>query len=111
MGTAGGVTREPAPVDELFVGSAPAPRPAAGNPATVPVQRRPPATDGVDARLEKLEGRLLAEVGDDPAAVLAVRSHLAAARARFAHATVREYLPILVEREVRRRLREEVRPG
>lgn len=106
MGPTGSATRGRVPVGDLPVRSAPASRPAPGNPAVVPVRRRPPSTDPVDARLEKLEERLLVEAGNDPAAVLAVGSHLAAARARFAGATVRQYLPILVEREVRRRLRE-----
>ncbi|MGY1753397.1 three-helix bundle dimerization domain-containing protein [Blastococcus sp. SYSU D01042] len=72
----------------------------------LPAPRSGASTDPVDEHLARVEARLLAEVAGDPAAATAVRSHLAAARARFADATVRQFLPILVERDVRRRVRE-----
>jgi hypothetical protein len=56
-----------------------------------------------------LESRLLAEAGGDPVAEGDVRRHLADSCMRFATAPVRHFLPILVEREVRRRLRTEDR--
>jgi hypothetical protein len=74
-------------------------------------QLNPMTTDPVEQQLRQVEERLLAEAEGDAAALLAVRSHLTAARALLANATVRQFLPILVEREVRRRMREGVRPG
>jgi hypothetical protein len=75
------------------------PEPRAGGEAAA-------ATGGrtVDDQLRRLEARLLAEVGEDPDRERTVRGHLAQARARFASATVRQFLPILIEREVRRLL-------
>jgi hypothetical protein len=72
----------------------------------VPPPRRPPADRGpsVDEQLVRLEQRLLAEAGGDPDAERQVRGALALACARFDGATVRRFLPILIEREVRRRL-------
>jgi amphi-Trp domain-containing protein len=61
--------------------------------------------DPVDAQLARLEARLLTEAGSDPGRQEAVRNCLAAAHARFAGATVRTYLPILVERRARELLR------
>jgi hypothetical protein len=52
----------------------------------------------------RLEQRLLAEAGGDPEAERRVRGELVLACARFDGATVRRFLPILIEREVRRRL-------
>jgi hypothetical protein len=64
------------------------------------------ATGGaaVDDQLRRLEARLLAEAGGDPDLEQTLRGHVAQARARFASATVRQFLPILIEREVRRLL-------
>ncbi len=70
----------------------------------------PVHTDPVGGQLARVEARLLGEVAGDPAASTAVRSHLAVARARFADATITQFLPILVEREVRRRMRQEPEP-
>jgi hypothetical protein len=58
----------------------------------------------VDEQLLRLESRLLAEAGGDPAREQALRRHLTTARDRFASATIRQFLPILIERDVRRRL-------
>jgi len=91
-------------------GDAPAPLSAqavAPTHAVMPVQRGRLSSDPVDEQLARLEARLMGEVADDPVASMAVRSHLAVARARFADATVTHFLPILVEREVRRRMRED----
>lgn len=65
----------------------------------------------VDEQLRRLALRLLAEVGGDPAAENAVRRHLDASFAVFATARVRQFVPILVERDVRRRLRDEAAPA
>lgn len=72
----------------------------------VPVQHRPAGPDPVEAQLERLAARLVDEAADDPTAMLAVRACIEAARGRFADARVRQYLPILVERAVRRSLRD-----
>lgn len=61
----------------------------------------------VEEQLRRVELRLLAEVDGDPDAECAVRRILAESQARFATARVRQFVPILVEREVRRRLRAE----
>ena len=66
-------------------------------------------TATVEQQLRRLESRLLAEAGGDPVAEGDVRRHLADSCMRFATAPVRRFLPILVEREVRRRLRAEDR--
>ena len=71
----------------------------------VPVQRDRGSADPVDAQLARLEARLLGEVEGNAIASMEVRFHLAAARRRFADARVRQYLPILVEREVRQGMR------
>ena len=65
----------------------------------------------VDEQLRRLELRLLAEVGGDPTVESAVRRLLDASCARFATARVRQFVPILVERDVRRRLRDEASPA
>lgn len=62
-------------------------------------------TAAVEEQLRRLESRLLAEAGGDPAVERDVRRHLADSCTRFATAPVRHFVPILVEREVRRRLR------
>ena len=58
----------------------------------------------VEEQLRRLEARLLAEGGGDRAAEEDVRRHLTLARARFGSARIRQFLPILIERDVRRRL-------
>jgi len=72
----------------------------------VPAPRRPPVDRGpsVDEQLRRLEQRLVAEAGGDAEAERRVRGELVLARARFDGATVQRFLPILIEREVRRRL-------
>jgi hypothetical protein len=65
----------------------------------------------VDQQLRRLELLLLAEAGGDPAVEREIRQHMADACARFETATVRQFVPILVEREVRRRLRIRDRPA
>ena len=91
--------------------SAPSPRTAASVPVrrdapAVPPPRRPPADRGpsVDEQLARLEQRLVAEAGGDAEAERRVRGQLVLACARFDGATVRRFLPILIEREVRRAL-------
>ena len=84
-------------------------------PVAVPVQRTGPGTPrgsgilggiaAVDTQLERLEARLVAEAGGDPAIEQVVRRYLADSSARFAAARVRQFVPSLVEREVRERLR------
>ncbi|WP_029432215.1 three-helix bundle dimerization domain-containing protein [Blastococcus sp. URHD0036] len=59
----------------------------------------------VGEQLARLEARLLDEAGGDEVARRRVLTELGAARARFAGATVERFLPILVERAVRLRLR------
>ncbi|MGZ4507437.1 MAG: three-helix bundle dimerization domain-containing protein [Blastococcus sp.] len=78
---------------------------------TVPPQsaRRPDLrhTAGpTEKQLDQLLSRLLAEADGDPATEWAVRQHLAASCARYATARVRDFLLILIERDVRRRLSE-----
>jgi hypothetical protein len=58
----------------------------------------------VDQQILRLEARLLAEADGDPDLEQTLRLHVAQACAHFASATVRQFLPILIEREVRRRL-------
>jgi hypothetical protein len=58
----------------------------------------------VDEQLRLLEVRLVASAGGDQDRERTVRCHVADVRARFASATIRRFLPILIEREVRRRL-------
>jgi hypothetical protein len=58
----------------------------------------------VEDDLTRLEIRLLADAGGDPAAEQDVRRCMDAARTRFAGAKVRRFLPILIERDVRRQL-------
>jgi hypothetical protein len=74
--------------------------------AAVPAPRRPSADRGpsVDEQLRRLESRLVAEAGGDPERERRVQGELVEACARFDGATVRRFLPILIEREVRRRL-------
>ena len=57
-----------------------------------------------DQQLQRLEAQLVAEAGGDPDREREVRFHLAHARARFASATIRQFLPILIERAVRQRM-------
>ena len=69
--------------------------------------RRPDARLPVvptEKQLGQLLSRLLAEANGDPATEWAVRQHLAASCARYATARVRDFLLILIERDVRRRL-------
>ena len=72
------------------------PEPRTGGSATAGVP--------VDDQLLRLESRLLAEAAGDAELEQTLRAHLAQARAHFAAATVRQFLPILIEREVRRLL-------
>ena len=95
----------------LAARSAPTPRDVPSVPVRreappVPAPRRPPAdrSPSVDEQLRRLESRLVAEAGGDPEREQRVRGELAAACARFDGATVRRFLPVLIEREVRRRL-------
>ena len=65
----------------------------------------------VDAQLRRVESRLLALAGGDPAREAEIRRYLADSCARFEDARVRQFVPILVEREVRDRLRVKDRPA
>lgn len=58
----------------------------------------------VRAEFARVEARLVAEFGGNPAADAIVRAHVAAVQEYFAGARIRRYLPILVERAVRSRL-------
>jgi len=59
----------------------------------------------VDVRLQPVESRLIALAGGDTALERAVRRYVAESLTRFETARVRQFVPILVEREVRDRLR------
>ena len=65
----------------------------------------PGSDDAVESQLAGLEASLIAELGGGELAGRVVRQLLAEARERYAGAAVRTYLPILIERETRRRLR------
>jgi hypothetical protein len=81
------------------------PAPAAPPPVLTPVRTGPRGVGlPVEEQLRRLESRLLAEAAGDPVVEQDVLRHLAGARARFDSATIRQFLPILIEREVRRRL-------
>lgn len=67
--------------------------------------------EAVESQFERLEARLLAEFGDGLIAGRTVRDHIAAARAHYVGARVRIYLPILIERDVRRQLQKPDAPG
>jgi len=60
--------------------------------------------EAVESQFERLEARLLAEFGDGLIAGWTVRDLIAAARAHYVGARVWIYLPILIERDVRRQL-------
>jgi hypothetical protein len=60
--------------------------------------------EAVERQLERLEARLVAEFGDGPIAGWTMREHLAAARENYVGARVWNYLPILIERDVRSQL-------
>jgi hypothetical protein len=64
----------------------------------------PERAQSVDGQLRRLESRLLADAGGDRAGQEDVRRHLALVRSRFETATIRQFLPVLIEGEVRRRL-------
>jgi hypothetical protein len=98
-----------ADLDRGHVATLPPERGGNGRPV-VAVQLGPVTTDPVEEQLNRVAGRLLAETEGDAGAQQEVLRHLTAARERFAHATVRQFLPILVEREARRRMRDGVRP-
>jgi hypothetical protein len=87
------------PLPRAGVREAAAPAAHLGGPAAVEVQ------------LGRVESRLLAEAAGDSALAADVRRFLDDARLRFSAAPVRQFVPILIEREVRRRLREEVPSG
>jgi hypothetical protein len=58
----------------------------------------------VEEQLRRLEARLVAEADGDPAGQREARRLMALSRARFRAATIQTFLPILIERDVRRRL-------
>jgi hypothetical protein len=83
------------------------PAPGAGAPEARPSNQGSRLLGGVqtvEEQLRRLEARLLAEADRDRAAEEDVRRHLALARACFGSARIRQFLPILIERDVRRRL-------
>src|SRR4051812_25130364 len=77
---------------------------AAEGPSSGPPVQSPGGAPAIDVQLRRLEMRLLAEAEGDAVREEALRGHVQLARARFESATVRQFLPILIEREVRRRL-------
>lgn len=98
MGPMGSQASRTTSVTGASVGSAPPSR-LSSQSAAVPqrVVAEPPTavpTDPAEEPLRRLKKRLLAEAQGDAVALLAVRGHLAAARAHFADATVRQFLPI-----------------
>ncbi|WIX76844.1 hypothetical protein QRX50_36265 [Amycolatopsis carbonis] len=56
------------------------------------------------AEFARVEARLIAEFGGNPAADAMVRAQVVAVQEYFAAAPIRRYLPILVERAVRSQL-------
>jgi hypothetical protein len=91
---------------EIVAGGEVVPRGRVGTEPASSAEAAARGTDQIERQLLRLEERLLAEVTGDPAAERDMRRCLALARAHFAEATVRQYLPILVERDVRGRLRD-----
>jgi hypothetical protein len=77
----------------------------AGDPPAAAPATAHRASELADQQLLRVEARLLAEAKGSPAAEEDTRRWFALACERFAGAPVRQYLPILVEREVRERLR------
>lgn len=67
--------------------------------------------EAVERQLERLGALLVAEFGGDLIAARTVREHLAVVRENYAGARVWAYLPILIEREVRHRLRNQMPPA
>jgi hypothetical protein len=88
------------------VGSTPPADAAQPQDTRSPSQGAPSSTSGaLEVRLQRVESRLIALAGGDPALERDVRRYLAESCARFATARVRQFVPILVEREVCDRLR------
>jgi hypothetical protein len=88
------------------VGSTPPADAAQPQDTRSPSQRGTSSTSAaVDVRLQRMESRLIALAGGDATLERDVRRYLAESCARFATARVRQFVPILVEREVRDRLR------
>jgi hypothetical protein len=70
-----------------------------------PLRAAPPGdVRAVEEQLLRLEARLVAEADGDPAGQRDARRLMALSRARFRGATIQTFLPILIERDVRRRL-------
>jgi hypothetical protein len=67
--------------------------------------------EAVERQLERLEARLIAEFCRGPISGRTVREHLAAARENYFGARVWIYLPILIERDVRNQLRNQMPPA
>jgi hypothetical protein len=65
----------------------------------------PLSSAAVDVQLQRVEARLIDLAGADPELERDVHLYLRESCARFATARVRQFVPILVEREVRARLR------
>jgi hypothetical protein len=87
--------------------------PSGGGSGTLPVgdvewgpSRAAPPGDarGVEEQLRRLEERLVAEADGDPTGERDARRLMALSRARFRAASIQTFLPILIERDVRRRL-------
>jgi hypothetical protein len=94
-----------APVGAGTYGLAVQPSTSAAPPGLTPRRTGPlGGVQSVEEQLRRLESRLVAEAGGDPLIEQDVLRHMALARAQFGSARIRQFLPILIEREVRRRL-------
>jgi hypothetical protein len=61
-------------------------------------------SDAIEAQLAQVEARLVAELGGGEFTMRVLREHMAQARHGYSGARVHTFLPILIERELRRRL-------
>lgn len=75
-----------------------------GGPEVQPSMSAAAPGPAIEEQLRRVESRLIAEAGGDAVREQDVRRQMTLARARFEAATIRQFLPILIEREVRRRL-------
>jgi hypothetical protein len=70
---------------------------------TMAARSAPVWSDAVEAQLARVEARLVAELGGGELTTRVVREHMAQARHCYSGARVHTFLPILIERELRRR--------
>src|SRR4051812_15349100 len=114
MSSAGETVQMSNPVQDVIVDGfagpdSPAEAPLAEDTAAPPQDGSSAAA--VDLRLQRVESRLIALAGGDASLEREVRRYVAESCARFTTARVRQFVPILVEREVRDRLRARDRAG